>query len=299
MTFISPRRRGRTGRSASALLDACPLDLRGWEWHYLRGLAHKDEGPLTHLTGVHTVAFAPSGRLLASGCQDGSVWFWDLAARKGRPAAERHKDSVRSVAFSPDGRLLASAGDDRLVRLWDPDDGGWSVPCRGTACFQCVAFSPDGRTLAAAGNDGTIKLWGFRQRPAAYARCGGIPAASWLWPSPPTAAAWPPGGSQYRAVTALGTRLNGAESPVYWKDTPRRSAASPSARDGVVLASSRRRRLLRTWDPVSGQPRGVCPTGADRFLTAWPLRLGVYGRGRREPHGLPLAGVPFPGLPAP
>ena len=105
-------------RRLRELLDGCPRDLRGWEWYYLRSLASRVGDSLPHQAGVLAVAFHPDNRHLASGCSDGSVWFWDTGTEKGRPGQERHTGGVWSVAFSPDGRLLASAGEDHLVRLW-------------------------------------------------------------------------------------------------------------------------------------------------------------------------------------
>ncbi len=148
-------------RRLSALLEGCPSDLRGWEWNYLHGLAGKDGRSLQHPAGVFTVAFDPSGRRLASGCQDGSVWLWNIATGTSRIASERHTGTVWSVAFSPDGRFLASAGDDRRVRIWDVESGRLvRILRKHGAPLRCLAFSPYGKILAAAGNEGTIKLWG-------------------------------------------------------------------------------------------------------------------------------------------
>jgi WD40 repeat protein len=76
-----------------------------------------------HSVPVHSIAFSPDGRILASGMDDGTIRLWDVATGErlgqiGRPLTG-HKRAVYSVAFSPDGRTLASAGDDGTVRLWE------------------------------------------------------------------------------------------------------------------------------------------------------------------------------------
>jgi WD40 repeat protein/serine/threonine protein kinase len=236
------------------LLRNCPPDLRGWEWYYLHGLAHKNEEPLPHASGVHTVAYAPNGRLLASGCQDGSVWLWDVATRKGRPLAERHTDNVRSVAFSPDGRLLASAGDDRLVRLWDSDNGHLvrTLP-RHPAPLRCLAFSPDGKTLAVAGKEGRIHLQDpdsgheLRDWPG---HTGGVLTLAFA----PDGQRLVSGGAD--GVVRIWDPSSGAE--VRALDGHHEDVRGVAFRpDGKVLASVGGDGTLRTWDPANGQSLAV------------------------------------------
>jgi hypothetical protein len=81
-------------------------------------------GPLFHPLPVWALAFAPDGRLLLTGCEDGRARFFEpLSGRLiGRPLI--HEGNVTSVAFSPDGSTAAtsSAGGDHSgasARLWD------------------------------------------------------------------------------------------------------------------------------------------------------------------------------------
>ena len=73
---------------------------------------------------VTTVAFAPDGRLLASGGHDNTIKIWDPPSGNLVRTFEGHADTVRSVSFLADGRLLASKGRDGSVRLWDC--GAWT-----------------------------------------------------------------------------------------------------------------------------------------------------------------------------
>jgi eukaryotic-like serine/threonine-protein kinase len=146
------------------LLDACPEDLRQWEWHYLERLCRVEPVILRAKADVHSVAFHPGGEQVAAACADGTVKIFDIASGKVSHTLHGHKSYVFSVAFASDGRHVASAGADRMVRLWDlatdqqvhefPGHVGDDVGMAGA-----VAFSPDGRHLVAGGEDGFATVW--------------------------------------------------------------------------------------------------------------------------------------------
>jgi WD40 repeat protein len=72
----------------------------------------------TETGGVDAVAWHPSGKLLAAGARDGSIWLWE--ARSGEPLGQfvRHRKPVLSLTFANNGMFLVSgSGDGRLI-LW-------------------------------------------------------------------------------------------------------------------------------------------------------------------------------------
>ncbi len=144
---------------AEEWLDACPVGLRGWEWHYLK---RRPFGPLTfrgHRRGVACVAFSPDGRQIASADGRTEILLWDPTTGK---LLRRLPDagSVVRLAFSPDGTRLAAVGWDRTVNVWDVVGGRRVHRLAGhDGPVAAVAFSPDGRLLASESWDRTLILW--------------------------------------------------------------------------------------------------------------------------------------------
>jgi WD40 repeat protein len=81
--------------------------------------------PITVLPGtgfdVHSVAFSPDGKLLASGRQyarPGHLVIWDMSNANRRITAP-NTTGAWCVAFLPNGRTLASGSNNGQVTLWD------------------------------------------------------------------------------------------------------------------------------------------------------------------------------------
>lgn len=118
------------------------------------------QAALTLDSPVDAVAFDPTGDLLATGDDDGTVVLWSLKDHTELARLEGHPAAVLDLAFSPDGKTLVSGGVDFSAIVWDVERrerrttlAAHDGPVNG------VAFSPDGRKVATGAHDGAVVIW--------------------------------------------------------------------------------------------------------------------------------------------
>jgi WD40 repeat protein len=112
-----------------------------------------------HEAMIHSAAFSPDSRRLATCSKDGTIRLWEIGSGACQ-VLRGHTDEVFAVAFHPGGTRLASAGRDGAVWLWDLAKGEPVVRLQGhTSYIWSLAFSPDGKTLVSGSGDGTVRLW--------------------------------------------------------------------------------------------------------------------------------------------
>jgi len=112
-------------------------------------------------SGMVPVAFAPDGKLLATG-EGPDVRLWDPVAGKALRVltAKEQQQRINSLAFSSDGQTLAAASDSKTIVLWDPTKGEVRRQLDTTdSAIDSVAFSPDGKQLLTGGRTGGVQLW--------------------------------------------------------------------------------------------------------------------------------------------
>jgi WD40 repeat protein len=202
-------------------------DGRPWYWAPLTS----DRQDSAHTREAWCAAFAPSGRLAATGGDDNLVRLWTVAPRRLVAAGVRdwHTATVSSLAFSPRGDRLVTGDLAGGLALWNPHGGGppvvLSAPCAGCQ-VRAVRIAGDGRTLATAWSDGVVRLWDLDD------------------PSrPPRATATAHAGkARALAISPDGTRLASAGNDaalILWDlgpATPRELWRRPLPSEGVGLA---------------------------------------------------------------
>src|SRR5439155_15105514 len=177
---------------------------------------------VTKKEALHALAFAPDGKTLAVGGDDGTLKLWDVAAAgkaKEQAGLDAGKGAVRALAFAPDGKTLAAGGAEG-VKFWDVSAAGKEKarePLKGGGAVYALAYSPDGKVLAAGGEEVRD---GF---PAGFGR---------LWDA------------------ASGKELASLDAPVALV------ASLAFAADGKTLVTGGKSDALRLWDAATGRPQG-------------------------------------------
>lgn len=154
-------------RAAQELLNACPPELRNWEWRFVRRLCESilHQFPKNHSQKITSVAYSPDGEWIVTGGYDRSVLLWNAESSTFHASLGEMPWNVTSVAFSPTGDLLAAGDLDGNVRLWNV--GEWRDPIhefKSEVPVWSMTFTPGGAlVIGCLGN--TIKLYDVKARP--------------------------------------------------------------------------------------------------------------------------------------
>ena len=115
---------------------------------------------------TENMRLSPDGETLAA-ASDGSVYLWDLQARKLRSVLVGDTHRIGSLAFSPTGETVAGATWNNAIQLWDVQTGKLLKTLIGhtdlntrSMTIHFIAYSNDGKSLASVGwEDRTIRIW--------------------------------------------------------------------------------------------------------------------------------------------
>ncbi len=210
----------------------------------------KSQNLTGHKHHIYSLAFNPTGKMLASGSRDGTIKLWSLSTRKLLQTLTGHSTWVNTVAFDRTGQVLASGSGDKTIKLWSIRTGQLLETLSGySSSVDSVDFSANGRILISTGDRKTVMvrstktgkvlqvLMGHREyvNCVAFSPVGNIAASA---SCDKTARLW-----NVKTGELLHT-LVGHEG---WLNTV---AFSP---DGELLASGSVDRTIALWSVRSGQ----------------------------------------------
>ncbi len=104
------------------------------------------------------LAAAPLSGGLVSGCFDGSLGVWDVAAAEMKTRLEGHKYQVNAVGVTPSG-ALASAASDATAKIWRNGACAATLEGHEAAVLSLTVLPGDEDTIATGSGDTTIKVW--------------------------------------------------------------------------------------------------------------------------------------------
>ena len=133
--------------------------LRLWETATGGELANLEEG---HTEAIQGVAFAPSGRQIATASADKTIGLWSSALPRVFAARtyQNRTGPTGVTAISPDGKRLAVLGDKHAILVLDAQNGQTLAVLQGhRSAIVSLTFSPDGAWLVSGGRDRVGMLW--------------------------------------------------------------------------------------------------------------------------------------------
>ncbi|CAN9506554.1 unnamed protein product [Ophioblennius macclurei] len=106
-----------------------------------------------------------SGRLLASGGDDGHVKVWAVSKANCIMSLTGHKSSVECVQINSSQEQVAAGSQSGSIRVWDLEAAKILKTLMGhKSSITSLSFHPFGNFLASSSTDTNIKLWDIRKK---------------------------------------------------------------------------------------------------------------------------------------
>ena len=146
---------------AVQLLDACPADLRHWEWFYLWYATDQSVQTRRHHPSSYVAVTLSSDGSQVAAADDGEIKIWD--SRSGSVQAIPVA-GAQALAFGADSRQLAYVDHLGMTQLWSFTSGELDNGLKGLGKdIKALAFSDDSHHIVSGGRRTTQSL-GFQGR---------------------------------------------------------------------------------------------------------------------------------------
>lgn len=111
-------------------------------------------------SGIITGAFSRDGRLLVTGCVDGSAQIWSVADGRLVKSLPGHGGQLSHIEFSTNGDRIIAASRDGTARIWRVEDGAVQVLRGHKGALDTARFSlGELYAVTASSADRTVRLW--------------------------------------------------------------------------------------------------------------------------------------------
>jgi len=145
---------------ARDLLDRCPPEYRGWEYHHLRNrMIDQNRLIMGHGSHVAYATFSADGSTLATSDIKGGVCIHD--GHTGQLLRSREvENGLRGLAMSPNGKRLALCSSNGDIHIWNHATNALfdSYPSP-TPQPRGLQWSSDGQWLAASTSEGIVLVF--------------------------------------------------------------------------------------------------------------------------------------------
>jgi WD40 repeat protein len=241
----------------------------------------------THRDYVHSLAFSPSGNMLASGSFR-EVKLWARPDNWQRANLAIGGGPVTAVAVSADNKWLAVGAADHSIKLFNAADGQLARSLAGhAAAVTALVFSADGSRLYSSSHDKSIRGWSVADG-AAAGRIDTVAAVNGLALTPDGAKVVAACAdnllrvfSSPAASVALATSPGAVPSLAV--STDKKTVALAEADGKITIIDVASAKVARQLEGHSGALAAVCFSangaklasgGADKTLRIWDLATG-------------------------